>query len=382
MAKAPPRRLTGLRPRRAGWTRRAGFTVAVLLTMVGVAPVSIASGQVLGTVTAETPISAYRGWVVWSAPDSGRFRLVAWHAGATTVLPIGSRPQPFDVDLGTDARGRVVATFSRCPTFSADSGWRPPAARGEDCRLRVVDLATGSERGAGIAHPQGASDTTPSMWAGRIAFARRDPRHHKDVAQVLLWSPRTRTLATLRHGALPSHCPYRTGCRGLRVSGAVGGLDLGARLVSFLWAVQAPGVEGGVGFEVRADRLGDGRSVLVGSGHGGEACIGNPDSTAPSAPTSEGGRVWYGELSAACYSFTSQLKVYTTGPIAGRGGPLAGIVFQVAKDGPNIYGLVVPPRGPNGEPACTDPASPCTIQRLDPPALTSIPRPPASPFFF
>jgi hypothetical protein len=330
-----------------------------------------AAPQTLGSVAASTRIAAQGGWVVWSTPQGGAYDLVAWHDGSTRALPIAASPQPFDVDLGTDRRGRVVATFSRC------------AGKPSSCRVRVLDLVSGVERAAGIPRPSGTSDRNPSMWHGRIAFARHDPRRHGNVDQVLLWSGRTRKLTVLPHGAVPTNCPFsgKGACHGMPVSGTVTGLDLGASLVSFLWEVHAPAVVGHGGFEVRADRLSDRRSVLVGSGFIGEVCTGGPDGVAPSIPTSDGQRVWYAQLTSECYVYRSELFRFATRPIAGEHGPLAGIVLQVVKDRHDLYALIAPPNAPNEGPACTAPGSPCTIERIAAPPLAPLSHRPTSPFF-
>jgi hypothetical protein len=141
------------------------------------------------------------------------------------------------------------------------------------------------------------------MWRGRVAFARRDPKHHGDVDQVMLWD-RAHGLRALRHGAVPLRCPYRrqSDCSKPPPSGEVLGLDLGATLVAFSWKVNAPDVIGHGGYEVRADRLNDGRSALVGTGYIGEACTGGIDGTSPAAPVVDGGIVWYSQTATACYS--------------------------------------------------------------------------------
>jgi len=380
--------LVSSRARVASVARSAVTTVAglaVCVAVVGNVPAASAAGgpAVLATVTKQTAIAAGGGWVVWSSPDaSGHFDLVASHHGIVATLPVQAQAQPFDADVGTDAAGRVVATFSRCrvpPVTSFDWVTRDGVA----CSARVVDLASGTERSAGIPRPKGASDTFPSMWAGRIAFARQDPRH-KDVEQVLLWSLRTRRLTVLPHGVVPTSCPYRkaSDCVGQPVSGTVLGLDLGSRLVSFLWSVEAPAVVGHGGYEVRTDRLSDRRSVLVGSGFLGEACTGGHDGVFPSPPVSQGASVWYAQLTSTCYAYASTLERYATSPrLAGASGPLDGIVLQVARDGTDLYALVAPPNLPDDEPTCDQPARPCTIQRIATPALTAVRRLPSAPVF-
>jgi hypothetical protein len=166
----------------------------------------------------------------------------------------------------------------------------------------------------------------------------------------------------------------------MTVRGRVQGLDLGPGLVAFLWSVQGPGVNGRVGAEIRADRISTLHTFLVGSGHGGEACTASPDAVSPSAPTVDGARVWYPQLSAACDVYSSTLLRYGTAPVAGSGGPLPGIVLQIAKDGPNLYALVAPANRPHAGPTCADPAAPCVIEQITPPPLSALASAPVEPF--
>jgi len=316
-------------------------------------------------------------------PSAGGFGLNAWHAGSITSVPVAPRSRPFDVDLGTDAAGRVVATFSRC-TRTPTSGFfgRPRPGTGTGCRVRVLDLASGRERDAGVPHPPRTSDTHPSMWRGRIAFARQDRRRHGDVEQVLLWSPRTRRLIALPHGATSGHCPGRGGCGRGFVSGSVQGLDLGDRLLTFLWAVEGPDVAGtGGGWEVRADRLSDRRSVRVDSGVAGEACTGGVDLVLLSTPTAEGDHVWYSARASSCYvDRVSVVDVDVQARRAMAGGTPAEIV-QFANDGDALYALVAPKPAEQVQPGCDTPGAPCMLERIDQPVLAPARFARGSPFF-
>ena len=308
---------------------------------------SAAAAQPLAATTVDAKIAAFGAWVVWSVGSPGGFRLMGAHDGRVATLPVRPRRLPFDVDLGTDGHGHTVATYSRC----SRSG----------CRVRVLDLATGAERLAGVPHRRGDSDTFPSMWSGRIAFAR----HRGAVDRVLLWSPRARRVTVLPHGAVPTECPYPTGCRGITVRARVDGLDLGPNVVSFLWSVQGPAVA--VRTEIRVDRISTRRSVRVASGHGGEACTANPDAVGLSAPTVAGGAIWFSQLAAACNVYTSALFRYATSPVAGATAALPGIVLQVAKDGPRLFALVATPANP----ICSV-AAPCTIEQIAAPPLAPV----------
>jgi hypothetical protein len=288
--------------------------------------------------------------------------------------------QPFDLDVGTDAHGRPVAAFSRCAVAPVVLLGRTEAWSGSGCRVRVVDLATGRERAGGVPRPPGTSDTTPSMWRGRIAFARRDVRHHRNVAQVLLWSPSSRRVTALAHGAMPTDCSYAGGCTGMTVLGAVDGLDLGSRIAASRWMVQAPGIVGHVAWEVRADRLADRRSALLGSGFRGEVCTGGTDGVVPSVPSVSGSDVWFSQRSSRCYADTASLVRFDVGTRGAACGRLDGEILQSTRDGDALYALVAPPPQGEVDPTCAADA-PCTVERLDTPPLVARAYHPTSPFF-
>jgi hypothetical protein len=374
------------------------LAVMSIAALCGTAGAS-ASPQTLASVTVRSPIGAYGGWVVWSAPVSGGWGLDAYHAGEVKTLRVPPRAQPFDVDLGTNASSEVVATYSRCvktPRYEADLFLE---LEGVGCRVHVLNLASERERAPAIPHPEDTSDTTPSMWDGNIAFARYGPRHHADVAQLLLWSGRTRKLRMLRHGATPTGqpCPPAKGEDGRRIreskteclpssikgditEGAIESVDLGPDLVSFLWKIDGPGVlSTGGGWEVRADRLATGASILAGSGLHGDVCMAGIDGSVPSYPSVEGERVWYTQLDSECYVNTISVRRFdTAGGRLSSSSPVQGEVLQVVHSGSILYALVAPvPRGE--DPTCSTTA-PCSIERLPAPKIKLEKWLPQSPF--
>jgi hypothetical protein len=380
-------------------TRAYLLAVAAALT-IGCSWVSSAGAeapsQIVVSVSAEVPIAAGGGWLLWSVPASGGWALRAYHAGQLETLPIRPRPEPFDVSLGTDLHGAAVATFSRCthtPNMrnageeqSVPGGSLLEPRSGSGCRIHVLELASGRERTLPIPHPSDTSDTTPSMWGGSVAFARRAPGHGQ-VWQVMLWSPRhPRILRTLRHGAIPMHCAE--GCGRSPAHGEVEALDRNAGIVTFLWAVAAPGVVGEGAWEVRVDDLASGRSRLAGAGFGHEACTaagirpGEIELAWPEAPIADGRLVLFGELeSFDCFSaFGSSLNGYRVGTLRPRSGPLSETVLGLAQDGRTLYALVppTPPRDVDS-PSCSD-AAPCELERVTEPALKPDRYTPARPF--
>ena len=359
-----------------------------------------AGPQMLASVTVRSPIGAYGGWVLWSAPVSGGWGLDAYHAGEVKTLRVAPRAQPFDVDLGTNASGEVVATFSRCvktPRYGADLFLE---LEGVGCRVHVLNLASERERAPAIPHPEDTSDTTPSMWEGNIAFARYDPRHHADVAQLLLWSGRTHKLRVLRHGATPTGqpCPPAKGKGGRRIreskteclpnsikgditEGAIESVDLGPDLVSFLWKIDGPGVlSTGGGWEVRADRLATGASILAGSGLHGDVCMAGIDGSVPSYSSVEGERVWYTQLESECYVNTISVERFdTTTDRLSSSTPVKGEVLQAIHSESALYTLVAPTPKMEIDPTCTI-TEPCSIELLQIPKFKLEKWLPRSPF--
>jgi hypothetical protein len=343
-----------------------------------------AAGPVIASLDANVPISAGDGWIVWSVPVAGGFGLEASHAGVTRALGVAPRPQPFELSVGTSATGSPVVTFSRCtktPT-GTDFGLGIIAPlTGSGCRVHVFNLRTERESTPAIPHPAGTSDTTPSMWHGRIAFARLDPAHHQKVQQVMLWTPGHRTLTVLPHGAIPTGCPYRGGCAGMPRSGTVDGLSYDGRLVSFLWLPVAPGVIGDAGWELRADAVATGRTKLVGDGFAGEVCMGADDLSAPSPPLLDGDTVSYVSLQADCYVFNSVFSEFdAAGSGNGSYGALAGDVLGLAEDGSTFYAVEAPTPLTETDPGCSATA-PCEIEQIARPRLKPARYKPASPFY-
>lgn len=91
-------------------------------------------------------VSARGGTVLWNRYDHGRYTLVG--ADGTPVVRRSSKT-PFDVSLGTDANGRLLAVYSR-----------------DDKSLYALDVERGRERSL---HLEG---TVPSLSHGVLAFGR------------------------------------------------------------------------------------------------------------------------------------------------------------------------------------------------------------------
>jgi hypothetical protein len=123
------------------------------------------------------------GLAAWSRRASGGYRLILKRLGARPYAPpIPPAAFPFDIDLGTDARGHAVATYSRCPARLHDDVFVR-----EPCALYSFEIA--SERERLLRRPaEGASLVRPAMRRGVLVFAR--VRSGRDApAEILVAKP-------------------------------------------------------------------------------------------------------------------------------------------------------------------------------------------------
>jgi hypothetical protein len=362
--------------------------------VVLVATTLLATGTARGaapvaTLTAPTPISGGGGWLVWSVAGSGGWTLEAAHDGVVQPLPLAPRRQPFDASVGTDDKGRPVVTFSRCtrtprllPFGSSDDrgGTLLLPSTGAGCKIHVIELQGGPERTLPIPHPSVASDTTPSMWHGAVAFGRRaGPRER--IGHVMLWSPaHPRRLAALPRGAEPMECNRLPRCEE-PPSGEVQALAFRGGLVAFVWSPGGQGLLGEEAWEDRVDRVHAGTGVLAGSQLGIESCAeGGPvEERYPVAPVLAGG--------AALFSYYERGSCFTrfgTGLIRDRAGALsrgslAAPSFGLASDGHSLFALVARVPAEAVEARCSQ-SSPCGLQRVSLPRLRPIAKRPTHPF--
>ncbi len=141
-----------------------------------VAAAPAGADDAVAELAADTPLSAYGGALAWSDYDaaSERFALVIRQGDATAAAPIATARRAFDVSLGPDARGRVVALYTRCRVAPRGR----TAERG--CDVYRYDLRTRRERKlASVSSPK-LDEAWPAQWRGRIAFARRARAHTID----------------------------------------------------------------------------------------------------------------------------------------------------------------------------------------------------------
>src|SRR3954468_23051268 len=95
--------------------RRVALPACVAMGVV-VSASPAGADDLVADVARDTPISAYGGVLAWSDFDaaSGSYRLMLRRGETTAPAAMPSAKRPFDVSLGPDARGRVLAVYTRC----------------------------------------------------------------------------------------------------------------------------------------------------------------------------------------------------------------------------------------------------------------------------
>jgi hypothetical protein len=224
-----------------------------LLLMLGAALLgggSAARADVtITTVANPTPISFFAGRLAWSAFDPARngYVLMTHAAGTTSLVPVGPRGVPFDVDLGPDEHGDTVALYSRCgrePAGPELPTWRT----GRGCDIFKFSFATGRETRVASANGARSSEFLPSIWDTRIAFARVYERRKGKAgdraylyARSVLGSGSSRQLRPGPRGSVRV-CLGKQGkvvC-GVPVETGPTALDLRGRRLAFAWDIVVP----------------------------------------------------------------------------------------------------------------------------------------------
>jgi hypothetical protein len=176
-------------------SRRSLTVLGLALIVVAVAPVA-AKAETLAAYDGYQ-VSAYDGRQVWSHKiDEQHFELMLRENGAVRKLAVRPQPLPYDVTLGTDARGKRVAVYASC---TRGDGTDYPLG----CRLRAIELASGRDRALRGTHAPGASEYMPALSHGVVVFARHGRR--KDDQGHGLETVRIKRLGARR----PSRSLYR-----------------------------------------------------------------------------------------------------------------------------------------------------------------------------
>jgi hypothetical protein len=220
------------------------------------APGAALADETIGSVLRPTPLSAYAGRLVWSSYDPAtlRYALMTNAGGVTSAVPVGPRSVPFDVDLGPDGTGHIVAVYSRCrrdpprrdPAIGNVIAQMPDWARGRGCDVYKFDFQTSRESKVSSTNSPQASEFLPSIWKSRIAFARvRERRKWPESVRPYLYVRSLRGHARSRH--LPNgsrsterFCTRKPRRCKLKVEPGPTAIDLRGRQVAFGWDSGGP----------------------------------------------------------------------------------------------------------------------------------------------
>jgi hypothetical protein len=191
-------------------SRHRSLVVAslVVLGLIIALPAS-AAGVVVGHVPRPSMIRDYGGIQVFSDFDGSAYRLAVRRETRLERLPVAPSGAPFDVDIGPDRNGRPQLAYTRCKVERADVDFGANSSTG--CDLVVFSLAGGGrERRVRNANTADGDEFAPTLWKGRIAFARKAKGADRAAVYTKeLTAPRSR-----RSERLPG-APGHTSSRGI-----------------------------------------------------------------------------------------------------------------------------------------------------------------------
>lgn len=139
---------------------RRAVGLAVVLCVVPAAPAL--ADDAIAELGREGRVAGYGGWSAWSSYDgvSARYALTLRDpSGTVKAAAIATANRPFDVALGPDADGNVVAIYQRC------------LARG--CDLRRYSTASGRDVKLAAVSSPSYNEATPAIWRTTVVFTRR-----------------------------------------------------------------------------------------------------------------------------------------------------------------------------------------------------------------
>jgi hypothetical protein len=130
-------------------------TLLVLALLLLAAPAR--ADETVATLSAATPLRAYGDIVVWSAEAPHGYQLVMRRGtGPAVQIPIAPRKFARGFDIGSDARGAPLLTYTRCK---------------RSCDIYTATLG-GRERRIAAASAPRENEAEPAVSRGRLAWLR------------------------------------------------------------------------------------------------------------------------------------------------------------------------------------------------------------------
>jgi hypothetical protein len=142
--------------------RRLGLALCVIGVAAAAPAAPALAATELSVEQARVYADSYGGRTAWSSFDPARrvYRLLTVEDGKVVVTAAPTAAHPFRLDVGPGPDGAPVAVYPRCV--------------GESCDIHLFDFASGEERRlGGSVSRKASSESLPSIWRDRIAFARR-----------------------------------------------------------------------------------------------------------------------------------------------------------------------------------------------------------------
>lgn len=178
----------------------------VCIAVLAAAP-AYGADTVVGELLRPSTIRAYDGIQVFSEFDGGAYRLAVRREGRIERLPVAPSRAPFEVDIGPDRNGRPQLVYTRCKVERPVVDFGRNTSTG--CDLVVFSLVgPPRERPVRNANTSDGDEFAPTLWKGRVAFARRV--RESDRARVYtrqLSAPRSRP--SVRLPGAPGHTSSR-----------------------------------------------------------------------------------------------------------------------------------------------------------------------------
>jgi hypothetical protein len=137
--------------------RRLAPPLLLVALLLAAAPPATAKERVISTDRDVYAVVAHGGTIVWSSERSGH---TMWRSGTVSPLP---HARARAVELGSDARGRTVAVFTRCRGA-------PDASPPKGCVVRAGGPTRGAE--AGLLYRQRENELLPQgdLHRGNLAL--------------------------------------------------------------------------------------------------------------------------------------------------------------------------------------------------------------------
>jgi hypothetical protein len=223
---------------------------------------ALASADTVAAPGAPTGVREFAGNIVFSQFDaaSNQYFLTVRRAGAAAPerVPVAPSARTFDADIGPDSNGNPELIYQRCS---------PPPGVPRGCDLFVFSLAgAAGERPVNNANDPDHNDTNPTLWRGRIAWARdygSGSEPNPIVYTKTLTAPRSQPSKRL-----PGVPQTRTGDVDTNVTGPTTGrtvqdLELWGENLALTVSYGCGGCSGIDQSELRLDDLGDGSAKQV-----------------------------------------------------------------------------------------------------------------------